>query len=112
MLTALRSTHQWADTLTGMDGTIARRPISAAGDPLERALLEIDVAISLVLAGVAVTITLCCFEAAEGAAFTGAVWAQAAGIAFRLRGQPPAPVGLVIGPRLPPPVIARSETEP
>jgi hypothetical protein len=89
-----------------MDRTITRLPISVAGDPLERALLEIDVAISPVLAGVAVTITLCCFEAAEGAAFTGAAWAQAAGIAFEAS----APVSLVIGPMLRPPVIARSET--
>jgi membrane associated rhomboid family serine protease len=94
-----------------MDRTITRLPLSAAGDPLERALLEIDVAISLVLAGVAVTITLCCFEAAEGAAFTGAAWAQAAGIAFCLRREPFAPVSLVIGPRLRPPVTASVETE-
>jgi len=94
-----------------MDRTITRLPISVAGDPLERALLEIDVAISLVLAGVAVTITLCCVEAAEGAAFTGAAWAQAAGIAFCLRREASAPVRLVIGPMLRPPVIARSETE-
>jgi hypothetical protein len=111
VLIALRSTLRRADTLNGMDRTITRLPIAADGDPLERALLEIDVAISLVLAGVAVTITLCCLEAAEAAAFTGVVWAQAAGIAFRLRHEPPAPVSLVIGPRLWSPVIARSETE-
>ena len=57
------------------------------------------------------TITLCCLEAAEGAAFTGAAWAQAAGIANRLRREPLAPVSLVIGPRLRPPVIVRFETE-
>jgi hypothetical protein len=111
VLIALRSTRQRADTLNGMDRKITQLPTSVAGDPLERALLEIDVAISLVLAGVAVTITLCCFEAAEGAAFTGAVWAQAAGIAFRLRREQPAPVSLVIGPRLRRPAIARFETE-
>ena len=110
MLGALRSTRRRADTLNGMDRKITQLPISAVGYPLERALLEIDVAIALVLAGVAVTITLCCFEAAEGAAFTGAVWAQAAGIAFRLRREPPSPVSLVIGPRLWPPVIASFES--
>lgn len=95
-----------------MDRNITRLPTVAAGDPLERALLEIDVAIALVLAGFAVTITLCCLEAAEGAAFTGAVWAQAAGVAFRLRREPPAPVRLIIGPRLgPTPVRVTFETE-
>jgi hypothetical protein len=95
-----------------MDRTITRLPTFSADDPHERALLEIDVAISLILAGVAVSITLCCLEAAEGAAFTGAVWAQAAGIAFRLRREPPAPISLVIGPRLrPASVIVSFETE-
>ena len=107
---ALRSTRQRADTLNGMDRTITRLHTSVAGDPLERALLEIDVAISLVLAGVAVTITLCCLEAGEGAAFTGAVWAQAAGIAFRLLREPALPVSLVIGPRLRPLPLAVVES--
>jgi hypothetical protein len=35
-------------------------------------MLEIDVAISFILAGVPVTIRLRCFEATEGAAFTRA----------------------------------------
>ena len=83
-----------------MDRTITRLPTVSAGDPLEQALVEIDVAIALVLAGVAVTITLCCLDGAEGAAFTGAVWAQTAGVAFRLLREPAMPVGLVIGPRL------------
>jgi hypothetical protein len=82
--------------------TITRLPIAVAGDPLEQALLEIDVAIALVLAGAAVTITSCCFESAEGAAFTGAAWAQTAGVAFRLRREALAPISLVIGPRLRP----------
>jgi len=85
-----------------MDRIITRLPTTVAGDPLERALSEIDAAIALVLTGIAVTITLCCLEGAEGAAFTGAVWAQAAGVAFRLRREPPAPVRGVIGPRLNP----------
>lgn len=85
-----------------MDPTITRLPVVGHADPLERALLEIDIAIALVLAGVAVTITLCCLEAAEAAAFTGAVWAQTAGVAFHLLREPSAPVGLVIGPRLRP----------
>ncbi len=85
-----------------MDRTITRQPTATAGDALERALLEVDAAISLVLAGIAVSITLCCLEGAESAAFTAAAWAQTAGVAFRLRSEPPAPVSLVIGPRLRP----------
>ena len=83
-----------------MDPTITRLPVVGHGDPLERALLEIDIAIALVLAGVAVTVTLCCLDAAEAAAFTGAVWAQTAGVAFLLLRGSSAPDSLVIGPRL------------
>ena len=85
-----------------MDRTITRLPAGSVGDPLERALLEIDIAIALVLAGVAVTVTLCFLDATEAAAFTGAVWAQTAGVAFRLLRNPSASDSLVIGPRLRP----------
>jgi hypothetical protein len=95
-----------------MDRIITRLPTLVDGDPLDRALLEIDVAIALVLAGVAVTITLSCFESAEAAAFTGAAWAQAAGVAFRLRREAAAAVSVVVGPRLGlTPVPPGSETE-
>jgi hypothetical protein len=83
-----------------MDQTISRPPHANVHDPLDRALSEINAAIALVVAGVAVTITLCFLEAAEDAAFTGAMWAQAAGVAFRLRRDPPDSVSLVIGPRI------------
>jgi hypothetical protein len=89
-----------------MDRIITRLPTLVGDDPFDRALLEIDVAIALVLAGVAVTITLSCLEAAEAAAFTGAVWAQSAGVAFRLLREPALPVSLVVGPRLRPLSIA------
>ena len=85
-----------------MDRIITRMPTVVAGDQLDRALLEIDIAIALVLAGVAVTITLSCLDAAEAAAFTGAVWAQSAGVAFRLLRDPALPVSVVIGPRVRP----------
>jgi hypothetical protein len=81
-----------------MDPTISWLPSGASLDPLDYALLEISAAIALVVAGVAVTMTLCFLEAAEGAAFTGAMWAQTAGVAFRLRRDPPDSVTLVIGP--------------
>jgi hypothetical protein len=89
-----------------MDRIITRLPTVVAGDQLDRALLEIDIAIALVLAGVAVTITLSCLDAAEAAAFTGAVWAQSAGVAFHLLREPALPVSLVIGPRVGPPSLA------
>ena len=95
-----------------MDRTITRLPAVSAGDPIERALLEIDIAIALVLAGIAVTVTLCCLDAAEAAAFTGAVWAQTAGVAFHFLRDPSAPVSLVIGPRVRPLSVASGlETE-
>jgi hypothetical protein len=60
-----------------------------------------------------VTITLACLDEAEAAAFTGAAWAQSAGIAFRLLREPALPVSLVIGPRLRPlPLAAVVETGP
>jgi hypothetical protein len=83
-----------------MDQTISWLRPGAALDPFDQALLEVSAAIALVLAGVAMTITLSFFEGGEGAAFTAAAWAQAAGVAFRLRREPPASVSLVIGPRL------------
>ena len=95
-----------------MDRSITQVPRAATGDTLERALLEVDAAIALVLAGIAVSITLCSLAEAESAAFTGASWAQTAGVAFRLRHDPPARVTLVIGPRLRPvPVRVLREME-
>ena len=82
-----------------MDRTIDRLP-SSVQDPLERTLSEIDAAIGLVAAGVAVTVTLCFLDAAEEAAFSGATSAQAAGVAFSLRRDAPGSVSLVVGPRL------------
>ena len=71
-----------------MDRTTSWLPDAADRDPLDRALREIDAAIGMVVAGVAVTMTLCCLDGAEGAAFTGAAWTQAAGVAFGLRRDP------------------------
>jgi hypothetical protein len=83
-----------------MDPTNSGLPSGASGDPIDDALVEINAAIALVVAGVALTVTLCSLEAAEAAAFTGALWAQAAGVAFRIKRDPPDSVSLVIGPRL------------
>lgn len=81
-----------------MDRTISPLPSATFRDPFDRALLEINAAIALVVAGVAATITLCFLEVAEDAASTGAMWAQTAGVAFRLRRDLPDSVSLVIGP--------------
>jgi hypothetical protein len=85
-----------------VDPTIPWLPAGAALEPIDYALLEINAAIALVAAGIAVTMTLCFLEAAEGAAFTGAMWAQAAGVRFRIKRDLPRSVTLVIGPRLGP----------
>jgi hypothetical protein len=70
-----------------------------AREPPERAQSEVDVAISLVLAGVAVTIPLGRLDGAEGAAISAPFWAGTASVAFRLLREPALPVGLGIGPR-------------
>jgi hypothetical protein len=93
------------------DPPIVRLPLVASRDPIDSALVEISAAIALVVAGVAVTMTLCSLEAAEEAAFSGAMWAQAAGVAFRIKRDPPDSVSLVIGPRLgqePAPIASES----
>ena len=79
---------------------ITRLP-TAAAEAFERTLLEVDTAIALVVAGIAVTVALYGFEVGEGVAFTAAVWAQAAGVAFRLRREPSS-ISLVVGPRFGP----------
>jgi hypothetical protein len=89
-----------------MDRTISRLPSATSQEPLGRALSEVDAAIALIVAGVALTVTLCSLEAAEEAAFIGAMSAQAAGVAFRLRRDRPGSVSLVIGPRVPRPLMS------
>jgi hypothetical protein len=82
-----------------MDRTISRLA-PATVDPVERALLEIDVAITLVLTGGAVSVQLCGLHDVDDAAFTGAAWAQDAGLAFRVRRNAQGSTDLLIGPRL------------
>jgi hypothetical protein len=77
----------------------------AAVDRLERALVEVDAAISLVALGVAVTVSLCALAGAERVAVAGASRAQAAGVAFRLRHDDVRAVTLVIGPRIAPTIV-------
>ena len=83
-----------------MDRTTHPLPAAGAHDPHEIALREIHVAIAMVVAGAAVTITLACLVGAESVAFAGAAWAQAAGVAFRVRRDAPDAVFIVVGPAL------------
>jgi hypothetical protein len=77
--------------------------IAGAHDPdaTERALVEVDVAIRMVLLGAAVTVRLCNLEAAEEAAFDAAARAQAAGVAFSLKRDGPRSITMIVGPRFP-----------
>ncbi len=84
------------------DEPIALLPEAMSRDALERTMVEIEAAIAVVAGGLAVTVALCGFDAADGAAFTAAVWAQAAGVAFRLRREDPGSLDLIFGPRLRP----------
>jgi hypothetical protein len=82
-----------------MDRRTRALPSARAHDSLEVALREIHVAIALVVAGEAVTVRLVCLDGAERVPFTGAAWAQVAGVAFRLQRDAPDSLALVIGPR-------------
>ena len=70
-------------------------------DPLDVALREIDVAIELVVSGLARVVQLTGLEAAERAAALGLAQAQAAGVSFELQrsSSVAGAVSLRIGPR-------------
>jgi hypothetical protein len=71
-------------------------------DPLRVALREIDVAIELVVSGLARVVQLTGLEAGERAAALGLAQAQAAGVHFELQrsGSVEGAVSLRIGPRV------------
>ena len=71
-------------------------------DPLDVALREIDVAIELVVSGLARVVQLTGLEAAERAAALGLAQAQAASVSFELQRSSAVAgaVSLRIGPRL------------
>ena len=85
-----------------MNYTWSRAAHAPAGDPLDVALAEIDVAITLVQAGQARRVHLVGLAAAERAAGQGLARAQAAGVHFALeRTEPPArAASIVIGPAI------------
>lgn len=83
-----------------MDRTIVWLAVSAAPDPAERALLEIDAAIALVSGGGAVRVRVCGQPGVEDVAVAGAARAQAARVTFQLRREPSGSVTVVVGPRL------------
>ena len=68
-------------------------------DPIELAMVEVEAAIAMVVAGAAVRIRLCNLAGAADVAFDGAARAQAAGVAFRLQHDGPDSVTIVVGPR-------------
>ncbi len=80
----------------------ARTSPESQPDPLDVALREIDVAIELVVAGLARVVQLTGLDAAERAASLGLAKAQAAGVRFELQRSSAAPgaVSLRIGPRI------------
>lgn len=77
-------------------------PAASECDPLEIALSEIGIAISLVQRGQARRVRLVGLAVAEHAAGAGLALAQAAGVQFALeRGTAPGlPVSLLIGPAI------------
>lgn len=83
-----------------MDRTLSWIAAEHALDSLESGLAEVDAAISLVLAGLAVTVRLCNFASAEDVAFDAAARAQTAGVGFSLRRDGARWPTLVVGPRL------------
>jgi hypothetical protein len=70
-----------------------------AVDAVDRAIIEIDAAIELVLAGAARSVTLTGMPGLAAAAGVGAARAQDAAVGFRLA--PNRPDTVVIGPRRP-----------
>jgi hypothetical protein len=82
-----------------VDRTLAWLP-GAALDPVERALVEVDAAVALVVQGVALRVTVSGLPAADDVAAAAAARAQVAGVAFRVRRDTREAVTLVVGPRL------------
>jgi len=83
-----------------VDRTLSWLAGSPDEDAIERALSEVDAAIAMVMAGVAVSVRLCNLAGADDAAFDAAARAQAAGVAFSLlRDRPSAPT-MIVGPLL------------
>jgi hypothetical protein len=68
-------------------------------DATERALTEIDAAITMVARGAARSVRLCNLAGATEAAFDAAARAQVAGVAFSLHRDGPRAVTMIIGPR-------------
>ena len=81
-----------------MRGSPVRLREAAARDSLERALREVDGAISLVLVGAATRVKLSSIPRAERAAPIAAEWARQAGVGFRVERDKGPAVTLVLGP--------------
>ena len=83
-----------------MDGTLSWIAGGGSVDAVERALSEVDAAITMVASGFARSVRLCNLPAADEAAFDAAARAQAAAVAFNLQRDGTRSVTMIIGPRL------------
>ena len=83
-----------------MDRTLSWLAGANSVDAVERALTEVDAAITMVAFGVARSVRLCNLPGAEEAGFDAAARAQAAAVAFSLQRDRPGSVTMIIGPRL------------
>lgn len=83
-----------------MDRTLTWLAGADSADAAERALTEIDAAITMVAFGVARSVRLCNLPGAEDAAFDAAARAQVAGVAFSLLREGPRSITMIVGPRL------------
>ena len=83
-----------------MDRTLSWLAGANSVDAVERALTEVDAAITMVAFGVARSVRLCNLPGAEEAAFDAAARAQAAAVAFSLQRDGPGSVTMIIGPRV------------
>ncbi len=83
-----------------MDRKLSWLASAGSADDVERALTEVDAAITMVIVGAARSVRLCNLAGAEDAAFDAAARAQAADVSFSLLREPARSVAMVIGPRL------------
>jgi hypothetical protein len=83
-----------------VDRTVSWLAGAGSADDAERALTEIDAAITMVSFGVARSVRLCNLPGAEEAAFDAAARAQVADVAFSLQRDGARAVTMIIGPRL------------
>jgi hypothetical protein len=81
---------------------VTRLPVAHSSvDPLDRDLVEVDAAISLVVAGLATRVRLVALGRPDRAASVALARAQAAGIRFEVDHGVDGTAAMTVGPRLP-----------